>query len=191
MTKYTTNSIPYASAINALHARRFAMEIGLPLNVMVSINWSLLGVTEYGSTALFKELKTRVRRAWRHRFLTGQETAGFAYVEVQENPDGKNHTHWVFHANEINIEWYQSIIEQRLEKLCGISLPKKVVKFTRIETGGSLFKYLFKGISPAYSKMLYIDAKDQGTVYGQRTGVSRNISITARKRAKWVRKNCS
>lgn len=49
-------------------------------------------------------------------------------------------------------------------------------------------KHLNKGVDLAYQDCFYVRAVDQGEVVGRRTYVSRSLSFTPKKRARWKRK---
>lgn len=179
------------SATNVFHGRRYAESKGKPLNFMVTINWNLLSVSELKSTATHRDLRRRVARAWKYEAEKHMSVLGtFDYVEVHENPNGIPNTHWVIRVPLDKRVWFKAKVEKFLLKLVGISeLPSKAVHYTdELYAAGQLFKYLCEGVSPAYADYFNLRHKDQGTVYGRRTGVSRSIGRTKRKNSGWVRR---
>ena len=141
------------------------------------------------STGIFKEIKRKVCRSWRYREAVVAYNYGpFYHVEVQENPSDRPNTHWVMHLSVHQAQWIEKKIVQVLEKKLGFSIPENAVHIEEVHKSGGMFKYLNKGINPAYAEHLHVIHKDQGTVYGQRTNTSRNLGRTARKNAKWKRK---
>ena len=188
MTKYSTNYIPCRSATNLFHARRYAEAIGRPLNYMVTINWQLLGVSELQSYDYFQDLKKRFSRAWRYEAQKPANDMGtLDYAVVQEAPQNIPNTHWVVHIEESLEEWFRAKVIKFLSKNFGDVLPEGALHFEQVYAGGSLFKYLNKGVSPVYGDYFHLTPVDQGTVYGRRTGTSRSVGITARKRNNWSR----
>lgn len=183
--------MPVMSATNVFHARRFAEDRGDPLNFMVTINWDLLSICETASTKMHRSLRSRVARAWKYEAEKHMSLLGsFDYVEVHENPNGIPNTHWVIRVPLDKRAWFKSKVEKFLKKLVSMSeLPSNAVHYTdEIYAGGQLFKYLCEGVSPAYANYFNLRHKDQGTVYGRRSCVSRSIGRTKRKKSAWYRR---
>lgn len=190
MTKYSSNYIGRRSAENLMHARRYAEEAGYPLNYMFSINWNLVGVNSLESTAMFKEVKKRVLRAWRYKMRDLPEnTRALRHLEVQENPYSIPNTHWLMHLpSSDHANWIEFVILQRLSKLISQTVPEEAVHHEYVKHSGGVLKYINKGINPAYADYLHLKHVDQGNVVGPRTATSRNLGPAARKKAKWRRK---
>lgn len=188
MTIRATEYIPYATAINAMHGRRFAEDsLGIDLNNMLTVNWSLVGYLGYEAKCAQMELRKRVSRAWRYR-QSKTQFCDFTYIECLESPNGNFHAHVLLYVPKGEEEWFLNLVESRVEKLVGQRLPKTMIDLTKVDHSGAVLKYLCKGVSPAYAEHLHLDTSPQGQVIGQRMSSSRAISTTARNRAGWKRK---
>jgi len=186
VTKHT-RYLHHKPAQSAFHARRFAEESGMGLNLLVTINWKLLGVSSYRSTQEFNRLRAKVARAWKYELSKEVASpAPMVFLVYHENPNDTPNTHWLVSLPEKKLDWVEVKIQAVVGKLYGTGVPENAVHFQRdIYAVGQLQKYLSKGMSPATSAKYHVNSVDQGIVYGRRISMSRSIGLTSRKKANW------
>ena len=191
-TKQTTASIGAKQAARAFHAVRFANDNGTPLNLMVTIDFTSLGIEAEDAGALFREIWARFARWYAYQRGKGREFGSFDAYAVHEHPDGKpRHVHWVMRAPEGTRTEIERVICDRLEKLTGLDCLGAAIHFTDVGAAGTLAKYTLKGIHPAYAAHFHMRAEPQGEIIGRRLTISRSIGFAARQRAGWTRKRAS
>lgn len=67
MTKYATAQIGHRPATNIFHAVRFANDNGRPLNLMVTINFTDLGLSDLEAGDFFRDARARIARWWTYQ----------------------------------------------------------------------------------------------------------------------------
>jgi hypothetical protein len=189
-TKYGTSSIGRRALLNALHAIRYAADIGRAFNTLVTINFATLGLGDDEAGAIFQELQARVSRWWGYqRDNKGRADLGrIMGVHSHANPAGSRHVHWMLHVPEWARDEFEEIVANRLCKLTQTDDLKDALHFLDVKHAGNMAKYMFKGVDPLYAEHFYMKAVNEGTVTGRRTGASRACGHAARRDAKWVRK---
>lgn len=190
-TKQGTSSIGPKQAARVFHAVRFATSIGRPLNLLVTIDTSTLGIKDEDASKFVREVWARLTRWWAYqRIKKNRQLGEFAAIVVHENPDGgPRHAHWLMHVPEEARDDVERIIRSRIEKLAGLACLGRAVHFHHdVNAPGKLAKYMLKGVDPDYAAHFHMEAVDQGMVLGRRMTVSRSIGYTARERAGWKRK---
>ena len=188
-TKYATGHIGRRAAENALHGIRFAAEQGRPLNTQVTISFIELGIDDTEAGTIFQAFQGRVGRWWAYqRDDKGRDLGPLMGVHSHANPAGSRHVDWLTHVPPEALPDFRAVLKNRLQKLTGRIDLGDALHIQTIDTPGSLAKYIFRGIDPAYAAYLHIEAANEGLVSGRRTGASRAISRAARRRAGWVRK---
>ena len=191
-TKPTTASIGAKQAARAFHAVRFANDNGSPLNLMVTIDFSSLGIDAEEAGALFREVWARFSRWYGYQRSKGREFGTFDAYAVHEHPEGRRrHVHWVMRAPEGTRVEIERVIRNRLEKLTGLDCLGDAVHFKDVGAAGTLAKYTLKGIPPAYAAHFHMRAEPQGEIVGRRLTISRSIGYAARQRAGWTRRKAS
>src|SRR5580704_16363994 len=101
MTKYSaigTTHIGIDPATNLFHAARFGRDTGRAPTLAISINWDRLGIPEESASAVFRDLRRRVRRHWKYEANAERGLGGLEDFGVHENPNGKRNTHWAVHV---------------------------------------------------------------------------------------------
>lgn len=187
-TKPTTTSIGPKQAERAFHAVRFANDNGSPLNLMVTIDFTNLGVGAEGAGDLFREIWARFSRWYAYQRSKGREFGSFDAYAVHEHPQGKpRHVHWIMRAPEGTRHEIERVIRNRLEKLTGLDCLGDAIHFKNVGAPGQLAKYTMKGIHPAFAAMYYVRPEPQGDIIGRRLTISRSIGYAARKHAGWTR----
>lgn len=187
-TKYASTEIGAKQVARTFHAVRFANDNGRPLNLMVTIDFSSLGLDVDDASAFFKETWSRVSRWWAYQRQKGRAFGSFDAYAVHEHPEnGPRHVHWVMRAPTGTRDEIERVIRARIEKMTGLACLGRAVHFLDVEKPGGVAKYTLKGVHPAYARHFHMVSQDQGLIIGRRLTVSRSIGYAARQRAGWTR----
>lgn len=188
-TKWGTSSIGPKQAARAFHAVRFANDNGRPLNLLITIDFSSLGIAPEEAGPFFQKLWQRVGRWWAYQRKAKARPFGpLDCYATHEHPDeGPRHVHWFVRAPEGGRTELEGVVRQRLEKLSGLACLGRAVHFLDVEKPGGVAKYTLKGIHPAFASHFFMDASDQGFIHGRRLAISRSIGASARQKAGWKR----
>lgn len=182
----TSSWIGRKPAANIWHAFNFAAEIGRPLTLFVTLNFSLTDCPPEVATFKFRQIVETFTRWWRRpprRSSIGSPGA-FAYVWTAEAGGGQTGIHWVLHMPASRRADFADRLRQWLETYAGNVQPGAIdIRDADRPTG--LRRYMLKGADPAYAAFCDIDFEDQGVVHGKRSGVSRSLQRAAREKASY------
>jgi hypothetical protein len=189
-TKPGTFSIGPKQAARTFHAVRFANDNGRALNLLVTIDFSSLGIAPDDAAELFRKVWQKFTRWYAYqRDRKGRQFGRFDAYAVHEHPQqGPRHVHWVMRAPEGARPEIEHAIRTRLEKLTGYACLGRAIHFQEVGAAGQLAKYTLKGVHPAYAEHFHMQAKPQGFISGRRITISRSIGYAARKNAGWERR---
>jgi hypothetical protein len=184
-----THHVGVKQAERAFHAVRYASEIGRPLNLMVTVHFTALGIKPEEAGQVFRRLWSRVGRWWAYqRGAKARPLGPFDCVAIHEHPRERGrHAHWVLRAPNGARPDLERTIRSRLEKLTGFACVGRALNFKKVDTPGCVAKYVLKGVDPAYARYFHMEASDQGFIYGRRLAISRSIGAAARAKARWKR----
>ncbi len=190
MTKYATACLDYEPLTNAMHGERFAWDRGTPLNAMVTLNFDCLGISDEGADQVFRDIRARVGRAWKHRRTALANMPEFMWLYIHANPQGKRHVHWLVHVPEWFRAEFEALVMKRVCKVTQQGDLASALDFTDVTEGATAMKYIGRGVNPAYQRYFHMRVvEDEGVVTGRRIMTSRNISRAARKAAGWDHRN--
>ena len=117
-TKRGTHGIGPKQAARAFHAVRFATDQGRQLNLLITIDFTSLGIDERQASQLFKQVWARVSRWWAYQRSKGKLFGPFDCYAVHENPPGgPRHVHWFVRAPTGAKKALEATVQTRLEKL--------------------------------------------------------------------------
>ena len=188
-TKYGAAGIGPRQTAGAFHAVRFANDNGLPLNLMVTIDFTSLGISDENATHFFQDTWGRFTRWYAYQRKKGRAFGSFDGYAVHEHPaGGPRHVHWVMRVPDGARIEVERVIRQRIEKLTGLACLGQAVHFQEVRKAGGIAKYTLKGVQPQYAGHFFMRASDQGVIHGRRITVSRSIGFAARQRAGWKRR---
>lgn len=169
------------------HSVRFAAEIGLPLNTMVTL--------QFGATACEPEnVGPAIRRLIRNYFtpwlrptrahpIDHRPAAWFYVVEnVHEHahhPHG-THVHWVVHIPNGRRAIFEAKLPHWLRRVAGeIFEPDVAIHVRDADKPRGAARYLGKALKPHDAKRRGIRPSPQGLVHGRRLSISEAINVTA------------
>ena len=170
-------------AVNFHHATRVAALQGEPLNWMVSINFSLLSVKPQDASGLLQKLIGQRFAPWLRRTASNDNQIRPTYVWSIEAPNGSLNGHWLVHLPKRLSASFGARLESWAEGLTGLPPQPHAIHIQPIYNLIGARRYALKGINPVWAKHLGIAHVPQGLVIGKRSGFSRNLGPTARKRS--------
>ena len=160
-TKWGTAAIGPKQAARAFHAVRFANDNGLPLNLMVTIDFTSLGIDPDRASAFFRDTWGRFSRWYAYQRGKGRSFGSFDAYAVHEHPEeGPRHVHWVMRVPDGARAEVEQIIRVRVEKLSGLSFLGRAIDFLDVTRPGGIAKYTPKGIQPAFAGLFHMVASD-------------------------------
>jgi hypothetical protein len=169
-------------AVNIHHARRYAERIGLPLQLFVTINFTLLGVPPDAAVLLFRTVLAQRFAPWLRRTSESNRHIPPTYVWVMEAAGGQMAVHWLVHM-PAKMRWsFKRKVIDWLEEAAGHSPPERAFNLKPIKNIVGLGRYILKGTDAPWAKHLGVVHVPQGRVVGKRSGFSKNLGPTARKR---------
>jgi hypothetical protein len=168
---------------------RYAQDAGRPLNLLVTIDMTSLGIDADQAGRFFRDAWARLARWWAYQRQKGREFGPFDAYAVHEHPEGgPRHVHWFMRVPQGTRMEIERTITQRLEKMTGLACLGRALHFLDVEKPGGVAKYTLKGIDPRYAAHFHMRAIDQGEITGRRITISRSIGFSARQRAGWRRR---
>ena len=163
-------------ARNLHHAIRLAESKNLPLNLLVSINFSL--------TTCPEELVDRALQSIRNAFgkwitrpgrRAGLPRALPAFVWVIENKDGCLNAHWLVHVPASRHDDFFTRVSVWLEQAVGVIKDTRALHIQEAVNPKGLGRYMLKGMYPSLARYFEIRSEYQGWVTGRRIGHSRSL----------------
>lgn len=180
-----TTSIKRKPAANLWHAVNHAKRIGRPLNLHVTLTLSETACPERLGSRRFRKLLEHCFARWLRGLPSSKR--GHAeppyYVWVAECPNAHLHVHWLVHVRLSLWSEFRTLLPTWVERSVGEIFSQSALHIQVAPNPQGLRKYLLKGADPAYAIFCGIRHQPQGTVCGKRSGVSRSLQRTARKRA--------
>lgn len=177
-----TRQINRKPASHFHHAIRIAEVIGLPLTHLVTIH--LTGCPPEEASARFAKLRSNLFGKWISRPISRGAVPACSptFVWVIENESGILHAHWLLHLPARRVKEFSEKLPGWVKSVTGSAPYAGGIHVRLADTPESAGKYMQKGIDPFWGKVYQIDFSDQGPVHGKRSGYSRNIGPTAKKR---------
>lgn len=176
-----------------------AERIGLPLNHLVTYNFSAAGFDPREAVPAFGRLRLNYFNKWAARPPAGllPTTAAYAYsfenyrddddhaFETMEEGDPHNvHVHWLVHVPGARAHDFEGRAHEWLEAVIGPFTAANAVDVRAITYGDSpviLRNYLLKGGSARAARFCGKTRSAQGIIIGRRAGTSRSLGPTARR----------
>jgi hypothetical protein len=171
------NRVP---AVNIHHATRFAQRRGLPLNTMVTVNFTELDAASHASS-LFRRLLAQRFAPWLRRSAATTARPAPTYVWTLENTATTTAAHWLVHIPKGVRRAFTAKLAGWIESLVGSKPQGRTIQIKRVYNLIGARRYVLKGINPAWASHLGVRPSDQGLINGKRSGFSRNLGPTARK----------
>lgn len=187
------------AAQTSYHAAAQAKRIGFPLNFGVTINFGLTEIDPRNAVEAFGRLRRNHFNKWATRprkgkgpafpptyvFTFENERDDVAFETIGPGQPHNVHVHWELHIPPSRVHDFEMQLWCWIERTCGAITGGGVEKITSLYGGQSRRNYLVKGTSPAHATLYGRgeQASPQGIIVGgNRTGVSRNLGPTARRK---------
>jgi hypothetical protein len=180
-----TRHINRVPAVNIHHATRYAQRQGLPLNRMVTVNFTELDAAGQASR-LFRRMLAQRFAPWLRRSVTTRARLAPTYVWVVESTANTTAAHWLVHIPKGATRAFAAKLSAWFESLTGSRPQARTIQIERVYNLIGARRYVLKGVNPAWANHLGVRPSDQGIVNGKRSGFSRNLGPTARKAGGYV-----
>lgn len=180
MSERLTRHINRTPAVNIHHATRYAQRSGLPLNTLVTINFTELGVAATASRVFRKFLAQRFS-PWLRRTAPVGDGLSPTYVWAIENTSRTVAAHWMVHIPARAKRAFLAKLTGWLEGLVGAEAQPRTIQVKRVYNLIGARRYILKGVNPAWAAHLGVRPFDQGVINGKRSGFSRNLGPVARR----------
>lgn len=193
-----TEQVGVKAAQTNYYADMQARRIGLPINFRVTINFEVLGIEPEDVGDIFTKIRSRRFSPWVRRPKKGGGKSaaptyhfGFenregdvVYLEVGKGLKHNIHVHWGVHVPVGREREFEMVMRGWIDEVYGASdWPENALMIQPI-TYGNPARYINKGaradVAQRYAAQGEVSA--QGGVLGVRTGTSRNIGPTQRRK---------
>jgi hypothetical protein len=168
---------------NFHHAIRLAKSVCLPLNRMVTVNFSHTSVPPEQTDRSFRTIRAAFGKwARRPKQSNVMEAVPPTYIWVIENPgsNGHLHVHWAVHVPAARYKDFTKRLEKWVRDVAQDSYSNKVVHIRPVKNELGLERYLLKGLHKPLAKKYGIRYRPQGFVTGKRIGHSKNLGPVER-----------
>lgn len=170
-------------AVNIHHARRQAERDGVGFNWMVTINFGLSGIAPESASLVLQKLLAQRFAPWLRRSAANDNKLKPTYVWSLEAPYGSVSAHVLMYLPPSLAKLFRDRLKNWIEGLVGSVLPSRALDIRRVYNRVGATRYILKGIKPEWGRHLAVNPIQQGEIIGKRSGFSRNLGPTARRRA--------
>jgi hypothetical protein len=172
-------------ASNFHHAIRVAETINLPLTLFVSLNFGYTDCRPEDTPKAFQSMRRKFGRWITRAACSGQKPAPATYVWVIERPHHREHldSHWLLHVPANKRADFKRKLPQWLASVTGGIIDSRAAIHVRTApTPRSLERYMLKSMQPAWAEYFDIRHDPQGIIDGRRSGFTKNIGPTQKRR---------
>ncbi len=171
-----TRHINIRQARNTRPAILRAEELGLPLNRVVTINFTCQGIEdEIAITTILEKIRGRYCR-WAKE--PGKKRRAEPFIGTMmwflENT-GHIAAHLMMHVPSTRLINFKIELERWIAKYTNVEIQPDSLDVRNIYNPHGLRKYLLKGINPAIAKLYRVNAIPQGIILGKRMGFTKNL----------------
>ena len=182
-----SNCVSKRAASSFFKGAKHARDHGRPLNQLVTVNlWQtecLAGEASIRVAMLCAKFTRWLLHQSQKALKQGRPDYGpSTYETVIEAPDGHFHVHWTVHVPSKLQALFVKTLPRWIEKTCGPARSDAVIDVREVETVMALGRYCMKGIDPHQARRYFVEAEDQGVVFGKRVGISRSLGPKARRK---------
>lgn len=167
-------------AAHLLNAINLAARKGRPLNKFVTINFQKTDCPEPLVSRQFQKLRANFFAPWLRR--KGRPSDGPpTFVWSIENK-GTIAAHWLVHVPKGRITDFKRQLPRWIEAVAGEINCNSAIKIVHAYAPPGAGRYMLKGINPAVADLYRIRVVPQGIVHGKRSGFSKCLGPTERRR---------
>ena len=158
---------------NLHHAIRLAESKGYPLNIFVTINFSMTDCSAENTDIIFQSIRNSYGK-WATRPTKHFRSLRVppVFVWVIENENGHLHAHWLIHIPVARQCDFCLRLNEWLERLTGPIKDSRTIDIRDAPSPMGLERYLLKGQQPSLARCFNIEPEYQGWVTGRRIGHS-------------------
>lgn len=170
-------------ASNLINAIKVAEALKTPLNQFVTINFAHTRCPSQLVSQQFEKLRDNFFCPWLRRSKRQKARAKPpAYVWVVENAGGCLNVHWLAHIPKGRVRDFRKRLVDWLAAVAGeVSCTSAIhIRYAPRPLGAG--KYMLKGMDPIYAPFFCIQHIPQGVVHGKRSGFSRGLGPTVRRK---------
>ncbi len=153
----------------------------------VTVNLSCTDCPPGEASIVMQELISHRFGRWlRYKSQKSKAAGGLGYPLVYgwviEAKNEFHHAHWCVQvAPELRVE-FERKLPKWVKSVAGeIRDAGRCICIKEITTIMALARYCMKGMNPNQARRRFVQAEDQGVVYGKRVGISRSLGKTARR----------
>jgi hypothetical protein len=167
---------------NILHAARLAEAQGTPVNVMLTVNITMMGRNSPCVAPVARALAERYRK-WVTR--PGKRSPGPkarpAYYWAAENPS-HTHVHLSMHVPQCRMDDFKRAALKWVTAVLGRIFHSDAVHFQDLDYAPGNAEYLCKGTNKAIASAMNLKQAPQGWIIGTRSQTSRTLGPGSKKR---------
>jgi len=176
------------------YAEEQASRIGLPINISITLNLALLGISPHATTKAFQKLRNQRFAPWVRRDKRQACVPTYTYgFENSRNdvpftdPHGPHniHVHWAVHVPHRRHIAFEVELHRWVDEIAGSrEWLSEALLIKPVTDPGNVCQYPIKGAAKAVAKHYGVadeQVKAQGVVMGKRTGTSTNLGPAARR----------
>ena len=150
-SRRVSNVIRRRPAVNIHHATRFAERLGLPLQLAVTINFSLMGIPPELVVELFRTMLAQRFAPWLRRIPANKMGIPPTYVWVTEAAGGQQAVHWLLHLPYGLISEFRGKLRTWLSAVSAEGrLPERALKVQKVYNVIGVRRYILKGTDPPW-----------------------------------------
>lgn len=198
MGRRESHEVGFKAAQTLYYVERHAERIGLPLNISITLNLSLLGIGPEEATAVFGKLRKQRFSPWIRRTAKRKSarptpaTYSYGFENVRDGKaisrltDPQNvHVHWAVHVPPAYAHAFKGKLHDWVTEIAGTTdWPAHALMSKEVTRAGDVATYPIKGARPAVADRFGVRetrVAPQGIIIGARTGTTRNLGPTARR----------
>lgn len=165
-------------ASNIHHATNIATAIGLPLNVFVTITFSLTECPPEEVSWAFRKLLGNRYAHWARRVTKRPPTHVWAIEAAADTIE----VHWLVHVQAEHQADFRRRLMDWTAGVTGGVRAQRAIKTKPVNNLVGVKKYILKGMDAAFAADYGVRHQPQGEVHGKRAGTSQNLGPAAKRR---------
>lgn len=163
-----------------LNAANLARALGRPLNQLVTLSFANTSCPPELVSRQFERLRDNHFGPWLRRHGAGPPGPPTFVWSVENN--GGCAVHWLVHIPRGRVTDFKARLHTWLAVVAGEVHCKSAIHVRHAQTPGGAARYMVKGLDPAWAPLYGIRHVPQGTVHGKRSGFSRSLGPSVRRR---------
>lgn len=176
------------------YAEEQASRIGLPINISITLNLALLGISPHDAAKTFQKLRNQRFAPWVRRdkrqgciptYTYGFENSRDGVPFTDLHGPHNIHVHWAVHVPHRRHIAFEGELYRWVDEIAvSREWPSQALLIKPVTDPGNVCRYPIKGATKAVAEHYGVadeQVKAQGVVIGKRTGTTTNLGPTARR----------